>query len=195
MKNLQKGFIMPALLVLIALLVIGGGIYIYQNKKAQAPAVVDTGIQAGYLTYTNKDLGIAFDYPPTYKIYQTDDKTLRVTADYNNPQMPYADIAIKIERRTTTRETTEQVEARFKPNITAETPVDIRNKLSSQTSSSQNKGNYTLFRVEDGLIGKYFFLQSDKGTFQINLVEAAGKIDYQNYENKFNQIIDSIKIN
>jgi hypothetical protein len=34
MKNLQKGFIAPILLVVIALLVIGGGVYIYQINKS-----------------------------------------------------------------------------------------------------------------------------------------------------------------
>ncbi len=41
----KKGFIVPLLLAVIALLVIGGGIYIYNNKKAEAPTVVDTGVQ------------------------------------------------------------------------------------------------------------------------------------------------------
>lgn len=45
--NENKGFIVPLLLVIIALLVIGGGVYIYQNKKAEAPAVVDTETQQG----------------------------------------------------------------------------------------------------------------------------------------------------
>lgn len=42
MKNLQKGFIVPVLLVIIALLVVGGGVYVYKNKKTEAPVVVDT---------------------------------------------------------------------------------------------------------------------------------------------------------
>ena len=37
MKNSQKGFIVPVLLGIIALLVVGGGIYIYENKKAETP--------------------------------------------------------------------------------------------------------------------------------------------------------------
>ncbi|MCX6752279.1 MAG: hypothetical protein NTZ87_02150 [Candidatus Nomurabacteria bacterium] len=45
MKNLQKGFIVPVLLVIIGLLVIGGGVYIYENKKAETPPIVDTGTQ------------------------------------------------------------------------------------------------------------------------------------------------------
>ena len=45
MKNSQKGFIVPLLLVIIAVLVVGGGVYVYENKKAEVPAVVDTGTQ------------------------------------------------------------------------------------------------------------------------------------------------------
>lgn len=42
MKNSQKGFIVPVLLVIIALLVIGGGVYVYENKKTETSPVVDT---------------------------------------------------------------------------------------------------------------------------------------------------------
>jgi hypothetical protein len=45
MKNSQKGFVVPLLIGIIALLVIGGGVYIYENKKAEVPVVVDTGLQ------------------------------------------------------------------------------------------------------------------------------------------------------
>jgi len=36
---------MPLLLTLIAVLLVGGGVYIYENKKAEAPAIVDIGTQ------------------------------------------------------------------------------------------------------------------------------------------------------
>ncbi|TSC71316.1 MAG: hypothetical protein G01um101448_1229 [Parcubacteria group bacterium Gr01-1014_48] len=45
MKNLQKGFIVPALLVIIALLVIGGGVYVYENKKSETPVPSTTDTQ------------------------------------------------------------------------------------------------------------------------------------------------------
>jgi hypothetical protein len=51
-NNSQKGFIAPLLLVIIALLVIVGGVYVYQNKKAEAP-IVHTQILP-FLTDTNK---------------------------------------------------------------------------------------------------------------------------------------------
>lgn len=44
MKNTQKGFVMPLLLALIAVLLVGGGVYVYENKKVEVPTtVVDTG--------------------------------------------------------------------------------------------------------------------------------------------------------
>lgn len=53
MENLQKGFIAPVLLVIIALLVIGGGVYVYENRKVEAPAVVDTETQQSNQQETN----------------------------------------------------------------------------------------------------------------------------------------------
>lgn len=45
MKNNQKGFSALLLIVIIAVLVMGAGVYVYENKKSEAPAVVDTGTQ------------------------------------------------------------------------------------------------------------------------------------------------------
>jgi len=45
MKNLQKGFAIPLIIAIIAVLAIGGGVYFYKNKKSEAPAIVDTGTQ------------------------------------------------------------------------------------------------------------------------------------------------------
>jgi hypothetical protein len=76
-NNFKKGFVVPLLLGIIALLVIGGGIYIYQNRKAEAPTVVDTGTQqtnaqtppvntqtdnSNWKTYTNTKYGFEIKY-------------------------------------------------------------------------------------------------------------------------------------
>jgi hypothetical protein len=45
MKNSQKGFVVPLLIAIIALLVIGGGVYIYENKKAEAPTVLNQAFE------------------------------------------------------------------------------------------------------------------------------------------------------
>lgn len=42
MKNLQKGSAVLFLISVIALLIIGGGIYIYENKKIETPLVSNT---------------------------------------------------------------------------------------------------------------------------------------------------------
>ncbi|MES3005776.1 MAG: Ser-Thr-rich GPI-anchored membrane family protein [Patescibacteria group bacterium] len=48
MKNKQSGFIIPLILSIIAILAVGGGVYVYQeNKKVEVPVpVVDTNTQA-----------------------------------------------------------------------------------------------------------------------------------------------------
>lgn len=45
MKNTQKGFIVPLLIAIIALMAVGGGVYVYENKKVEVPVVVDTTTQ------------------------------------------------------------------------------------------------------------------------------------------------------
>ena len=45
MKNNNKGFILPLLLGIIALLVVGVGVYVYKNKKVEVPIVPETGAQ------------------------------------------------------------------------------------------------------------------------------------------------------
>lgn len=65
----NNGFIVPVLLGIIILLLVGGGVYIYKNKKAEAPDVVDTDTQnetgntPGWKTYTSTKLGYSFQYP------------------------------------------------------------------------------------------------------------------------------------
>lgn len=45
MKNSQKGFVVLLLIALIAVLVIGGGIYIFSIKKSEAPVLPDAQTQ------------------------------------------------------------------------------------------------------------------------------------------------------
>ena len=49
MKNnlYSKGFIAPVFIVIIALLVIGCGVYFYKNKKVEAPVVVNESENVG----------------------------------------------------------------------------------------------------------------------------------------------------
>ena len=45
MKYSQKGFIVPILVAVIAMLVIGGGVYVYEKHKPVAPIAIDTTIR------------------------------------------------------------------------------------------------------------------------------------------------------
>lgn len=75
----KKGFVVPLLLAIIAVLVIGGGVYVYQSKKAEAPAVVDAQVQqtnnsdsvdtANWKTYTNEKYGFSFQYPASVDVH------------------------------------------------------------------------------------------------------------------------------
>ncbi len=55
MKKSQKGFVVPLLIGIIALLLIGGGVYIYENEKVETSALVDnTTQQSNQAQQTNK---------------------------------------------------------------------------------------------------------------------------------------------
>lgn len=53
----KKGFIAPLLIAIITLLVIGSGVYIYNNKKLEAPVIPDVGSQ----TSQAKNIAILID--------------------------------------------------------------------------------------------------------------------------------------
>ncbi len=79
MKNSKKGFIIPLLLVIIAVLVVGGGVYVYKNKKAEVPAIVDTGAQ-----------------PVNQNQQQTNTQTPPVSTKKNAPDNPSSNTTEKI---------------------------------------------------------------------------------------------------
>jgi hypothetical protein len=80
MKNYQKGFVVPLLISIIAILIIGGGVYIYSNKKVEnnTPVVVNSNLPAqsnqtstttsDWKTYTNTTYGYSIKYPADWKI-------------------------------------------------------------------------------------------------------------------------------
>ncbi len=87
MKNTQKGFIMPVILILVALLVIGGGAYMYtQNKQGNQPEAVSqttdttsTVQTANLKTYTNSAFGFSVKLPTNNNVYTCEDTSSRPT--------------------------------------------------------------------------------------------------------------------
>jgi hypothetical protein len=56
MNNSQNSFAVPLLVTIVALLLIGGGVYIYNNRKADVPVLIDNAINLNSVEckkYTN----------------------------------------------------------------------------------------------------------------------------------------------
>ncbi len=91
MKSSQKGFVIPVVIAIIALLVIGGGAYIYTNTKVEAPANIPEIVSnvptstftskntkeesiredlRDWKTYSNQEYGLTFKYPNNFEIVE-----------------------------------------------------------------------------------------------------------------------------
>ena len=71
MKNSQKGFVIPLLIVIIGVLIVGGGIYFYKQKglgsssAVASQQLIDT---SSWSTYTSQEYGFSFKYPTTMQV-------------------------------------------------------------------------------------------------------------------------------
>ncbi len=69
MKNNQKGFVIPIIIAIVALLVVGGGTYIYTRNKVETPVDIISNAQKTTdrvdvsLIYSNEDLGFSISLP------------------------------------------------------------------------------------------------------------------------------------
>jgi len=118
MRNSQRGFILPVILGIAAGLIICGGIFLYQNKKAEAPVEKNTEtlqlnqneqqvnvptqptdtintsnsrvVASDWKTYKSSDWGFQISYPPQYRFL---DQNLNSTGPlhYLIPQKPPAE--------------------------------------------------------------------------------------------------------
>lgn len=96
--NYKKGFIAPLFLALVALLILGGGAYVYVQIKQidsnahNPPEITASTTQTsnpqttGWKTYTNAKYGFEFEYPDNFvKSFEqesTDANTAKFTADF-----------------------------------------------------------------------------------------------------------------
>lgn len=71
MKKLQRGFIVPLIIVIVALLAVGGGVYVYQNKKVETTiSPVNTEVQT-----TSQVQQVSTQNPPVTSTATTNLKT------------------------------------------------------------------------------------------------------------------------
>ena len=107
----KKGFVIPLIIAIVAILAIGGSVYFSKNKKVEAPVInpvasstvatstaTSTDVTAGWKTYTNIQLGYQIKYPKD-SILTVDDTNLgdaghRVVNEFPS-NSPYMTISLK----------------------------------------------------------------------------------------------------
>lgn len=115
MKTYHKGFVTPLLLALIAILLLGGGAYVYMQKNQANQPVIENSTATsaanqyvGWNTYTNTQYGYSIKYPNNWFIntkYSEQDFTPRgpVPHDYiggDTSLSNYSDVAISEYQKT-----------------------------------------------------------------------------------------------
>lgn len=99
MKDSQKGFIVPVLVVIIALLVVGGGVYVYKNKKAEQSATStqiqqDNQFNVARTGTTNETVSSCESIKKHYNGYGADDTDELKFACYTQVAIKNKDISL-----------------------------------------------------------------------------------------------------
>lgn len=77
----QKGFIIPLIIAIIAILVVGGVVFVMQKKEVKAPVIADI---SNWKTYTNIQYGFEFKYPNNSYVV-TDNSQVKVGINADIP--------------------------------------------------------------------------------------------------------------
>ena len=190
----NKGFIVPLLLGVIALLVIGGGIYIYQNKKAETsidntvPQLLTNPPEANgdslidvsdWKTYTDTEHGLELKYPNNYNLVKT--RT-----------------GISIDSSTNCKTIHEESDSKWPKDCIAYTLIIQKNKISAQTIPTETKiAGYLSekFEINDGMwesLNQTYF-QFEKGDDWYITYSSFNSENKVVAENLLNQILSTFK--
>lgn len=216
MKNLQQGFIIPALLAIVALLVVGGGVYVYKNQKVEKPIVLDTETQqsnqnqpkidaqtppivakeniSNWGTYTNKEYGFELKYPKDW-IHNNSNVTYNtiLLMDFSSPD--YKDHSTYLGGDFP--QTVIDKGGKFSiviENLSPRLPYTF-DQLKKETSEpgkiKEIKVGEERALLIDGV--RVYLLHPKNGLlwFKLNLSSAPGEIKY--YSSVFNQILSTFK--
>ena len=99
---------------------------------------VQETVQGNKQKYENKDLGITFEYPSNFKVYQADKDTLRIDSGYKNTEHSAVEAVMGIRRINTNRETSEQIQSRINPDLSSLSDV-IKSLESSTTKEAYDQ--------------------------------------------------------
>ena len=168
MHNSQKGFVVLLLIGIIALLVIGGGVYIYENKKVEVPTV-DTAVTqpnqnqqvatqnnaSGWQTYSYSDSSntFSFQYPSGWVLKDlkpttpTGDHTIIIKSPDSTTQKPIL-LSLETWQSIGLRSTTAQISqfSNLKSVKLAKSTVSIGSIIGTKfTGESSNDGSFIIF--------------------------------------------------
>lgn len=179
MKDLQRGFIVPVLLVIIAALVVGGGFYIFKNKKAQTPFI--TNIETPTTSQdqqTNTQPSPASQQAPQTNTQplqkqsnsdnQVSIQTKSITPSYENKEIyifvddaTYGSLNVKIQRLA------DDIKSDLGSRVIVQhanysSPVEIRNTLKRSYAQGELLGsiligNIPTFSRNDGFYTDWFY--------------------------------------
>ncbi|MBI1935602.1 hypothetical protein HYS31_04115 [Candidatus Woesearchaeota archaeon] len=152
---------------------------------------VQETLQGNKQKYENKDLGIAFEYPQNFKIYQSDKNTISIDSGYEDTEHPLLQISIGIKKFSPNKESLEKIKSMTQPFADW--------TKSELTYNIQNKGNYDIVIVESSFGYLPYYILSDRGSFVVDhpgpiWKEQLTESLYSDYKMKFDAIIESIKI-
>lgn len=143
------------------------------------------------LKYENKDLGIAFEYPKDFKIYQADKNTISIDSGYEDSKHQLVQISIGIRKTSNNKESLDTVKTKISA-VQQLIGIEANVKV-------QDKGNYDLVIVDSPSSYFPFYILSEKGTFVVDHPAPIWKEQlpedlYSDFRTKFDALIESIKI-
>ncbi len=171
------------------------------------------GDSSKLVTYHSQELGISFQYPTDFKVYQQDENSILIKTTYSkpgnvNPQISNLSIVSVSIKKVYSPETKDQFKSRLLANYREYAPESVPQVIDLGT-----KNNYQILHVREKQQTQEYFL-SDKGTFfiddsisgyldELDFLEARGISKttyekeevlqvYQEYRKKINLIKDSI---
>ncbi len=91
----QKGFALSLILILATLIIIGG-LYYTKNQKSVVPPNLSDDQMAGWKTYTNEEYDYQFKFPPNLQVFQYQNDRMEVVPQKGD----YSSFGVRIENKT-----------------------------------------------------------------------------------------------
>ncbi|MDO8561251.1 MAG: PsbP-related protein [bacterium] len=170
----RQGFISPLLLALVAILILGGGAYVYGQKKQASQPVVQT---SDWKTYTNTQYGFSLQYPNDLTVREDSNIAkywlLTVSIYDANYKAPEGVVGqqVRNEQRSVTINVLEKSDENLnsiKKIIALQEPSDKTNLWPEKTITVDGE-TVTFYKLFSGLVGTNYksYLSNGKYIFDV----------------------------